>query len=288
MDPKDNPATPQTSVGEAAEAAKPTTTATDDIPEGMQPPVLDDQNLPKPPKLKKSPKKALLVVVIIAVILAVAGAAGWFFILRPEAKPAPTPQTNQSTQDDQTSSNDVPDAANTETLTNDVYRITLMYPKTWTATDEDDGSILIQSQDFTYQTAAGEDKRGNFRVAIRKGATTADSEIIAKGVAIAPSEKLVYTNPAPGQRTETNLSSFGKDKEDNFAFILITSNFTLQKGDTLGPNFGKETDAFLIGGGYSESSLTPGMATNSVPIEGYNTTNAYKQAVAIIQSLEIK
>lgn len=281
-----NPSTPPT----PSEPPQPPVPATDDIPDKDMPPapVLDNENLPKPPKLKKSPKKALLVVLIIALILAVAGAAGWFFLIRPEEKPAPAPQTNQASQEDQTSNSDVPEATNTETFTSDVYRITLKYPKTWTVTEDNDNSILVQSQNFAYETASGETKQGNFRIAIRKGATTADSEIIAKGVAIEASQKLTYTAPAPGQRTETNLSNFGKDKIDNFSFLLITSNFTLQKGDTLGPNFGKETDAFLIGGGYSESDLTPGLATNQVPVEGYNTTNAYKQALAIIQSLEIK
>lgn len=283
-DPKSNPApTPA--------PAKPVThdgKLPDDIPDADMPPppVLDDESLPKPPKLKKSPK-GLKVVLIIVAVLAIAGAAGWFFFVRPSA-PTPQQQTAELAEEVAESKDDVPEATNTETFTSDPYRATFMYPKTWKVTEADDNSILVQSEDFTYQTVSGESKQGNFRVAIRKGATTADSEIIAKGVAIQPSELLKYTNPAPGQRTETNLSHFGKDNVNNFSFLLITSNFNLQKGDTLGPNFGKETDAFLISGGYSESGLEPGLATNQVSDAYFHTTNAYGQAIAIIQSLQIK
>jgi len=281
---ENNPPTPPV---EPSAEPKPTPPTLDDDEDFDKPPapILDDENLPKPPKLKKSPK-GLIVVLVIILVLAVAGAAGWFFLIRPEAKPAQ--QASTDTTVEKATSNDVAQATNTETYTNDVYRITIKYPKTWTVADEDDGSIMIQSQNFSYETVAKGSKEGNFRIYIRKGATTADSEIIAKGLAIDPSQTLKYTAPAPGQRTETNLSNFGKDEVNNFSFILITSNFVLKKGDTLGPNFGKETDAFIIGGGYSESTLPPGLSTNQVPIEGYNTTNAYKQALAIIQSLEIK
>jgi hypothetical protein len=247
-------------------------------------PVLEDENLPKPPKLKK-PRKGLMITVVVVLALALAGAAGWFFLLRNSSEPVQQDQAQTTENEDTT--NDVPDTQNTETFTSDVYRIVFKYPKTWTVTEDDDESLLIQSQDFAYKTATGESKRGNFRVSIRKGATTADSDIIAKGVAIEPSQKLTYTSPTAAQRTETNLSNFGIGENNNFAFLLITSNFDLKTGDTLGPGFGKETDAFLIGGGYSESSLKPGMATNQVPVTGFNTTNAYKQALAIIQSLQI-
>lgn len=260
----------------------------EDIPEADMPPppVLDDESVPKPPKLKKSPKGLMVVLVVIGV-LALAGALGWFFFMRDSGQPAQQSQA-PAAEETQASDDDVPEATNTETFTSDPYRATFMYPKTWEVTENNDNSILVQSENFTYKTVSGESKEGNFRVAIRKGATTADSEIIAKGVAIQASEKLIYTAPAPGQRTETNLSLFGKDKVDNFSFLLITSNFTLQKGDTLGPNFGKETDAFLISGGYSETGLEPGLATNQVSVDGAKSTNAYKQAIAIIQSLQIK
>lgn len=281
MPEENNPPTPPTPVTHDGKMPE-------DIPDSEMPPppTLEDETMPKPPKLKKSPK-GLVVVLVVFGVLIVAGALGWFFFMRDTSPPAQQ-STSQEAEVTEAVDDDVPDATNTETFTSDPYRVTFMYPKTWKVTEANDNSILVESQNFNYQTVSGESKEGNFRVAIRKGATTADSDIIAKGVAIQPSEPLKYTNPAPGQRTETNLSFFGKDNVDNFSFLLITSNYTLKTGDTLGPGFGKETDAFLISGGYSESGLEPGLATNQVSVPFFHTTNAYAQANAIIQSLQIK
>lgn len=246
-------------------------------------PALEDEALPKPPKLKKSPKGIIIVLVVIGV-LAAAGVIGWLLFNNPDPETTPTPsQQKQST----TSDNDVPEASNSESFTSSPYRITFQYPKTWTVTENNDNSLLIQSEDFNYKTVSGQSKNGNFRVYVRKGASQADSDVIAKGVAMQNSQKLTYTKPTPAQRTETNLSLFGKDDVNNFAFLLITGNYDLKKGDTLGPNFGKEIDTIIIGGGYAEPGLEPGMATNPVPPTGFDQTNAYKQAIAIIQSMEI-
>lgn len=265
----------------------PPSTVPDDIPDSEMPPppVLDDETPPKPPQLKKSPKKGLLVVLIVIVVLGIAGATGWFFFMRNNDQPSS--QANKPAAETPAATDDVPEATNTETFTSSPYRITFQYPKTWTVTEDNDNSFVVQSQEFTYKLAAGGTKKGYFRIYVSKPADAADSAIIAKGVAIQPSTKLVYTKPTPAQRTETNLSVFGQDTENNFAFLLITGNFALQKGDTLGPNFGKEIETILIGGGYSDPSLTQGMAMNPVPVNGAQDTNAYKQAIAIIQSFEI-
>lgn len=254
----------------------------DDMP---PPPVLDDELPPQPPKLKKSPKGLVVVLVVIAV-LTLAGIAGWLLFGRDSG--TTNPPTNQPTQNNTTTNtDDVPEAVNSETFTSSPYRITFQYPKTWKVTENNDNSLLVESQAFTYKMNNGQTKNGNFRVYVTKPASNDDSAIIAKGVANQASTKLVYTKPTPAQRTETNLSTFGLDSENNFVFLLITGNFTLQKGDTLGPNFGKEIETIVIGGGYSEPGLQPGMATNVVPLSGFQETNAYKQAIAIIQSFEI-
>lgn len=278
MDPKVDPNTEPNQ--QETETPNQPITPGSEVPETVN---LADEAVPQPPKLKKSPK-GLIIVLVIVLVLAAAGVVGWLFLGNnsdPAPQPEPAPQVNQTPTDD------VPEAQNTETFTSDVYRITFGYPKTWTVTEEDDNGLLIQSQEFTYKNISGEDTNGNFRVYIRKPSTTANSEIIAKGVAITASQKLKYTNPAADQRAETNLTNFGKDANNNFSFTLITSNFDLQAGATLGPNFALEADAFLIGGGYSQSNLTPGLATVEVPTDNYSSTNAYKQALAIIASLQI-
>jgi len=267
--------------------SEPTTTgAHDEVPADMPKPSLEADELPRPPKLKNGRKGLKVVItVVVALVLAV---VGWYFFIRKSPAPAqPAANNNGSNERTADDNDDVPEAQLSETYTNSPYRMTLKYPKTWEVAEQDDGSVIINSPDFSYKTSKGETKNGNFRVYIRKGATVADSEVIAKGVAIQPSEKLTYSNPTADQRKETNLSFFGLDDANNFAFMLITSNFDLKKGDTLGPNFGKETDTFIISGGYSESSMQPGMATNQIPVNGFQDTNAYKQAVQIIQSLQI-
>jgi len=69
---------------------------------------------------------------------------------------------------------------------------------------------------------------------------------------------------------------------------MIAGNFQLNTGETLGPSYGKESETFIVAGGYSAKDLTDDMATNKVPTQGYNQTNAYKQALDIVKSLQLQ
>ncbi len=100
-------------------------------------------------------------------------------------------------------------------------------------------------------------------------------------------EKLIYVSPAPNQRPETNLSFFGLDSSDHFAYFMIAGNFSLVKDESLGPEYGTEPETYIITGGYSSNELAEDMATNPVPLEYFSTTTAYKQAIEIIKSLKI-
>jgi hypothetical protein len=162
-----------------------------------------------------------------------------------------------------------------------------VHPDGWKAS-EAGGGVRLSSPNFTYQTKSGEQVDGNFRIYIRLGAREQDGKYIGRGVAIKSSEELKYSDPLPGQRKTTLLSSFGLDKTDNFGFFLIAGNFELKKGETLGPNYGKEADAFIVTGGYSSDELKDDLATNMMSVDGYDQTNAYKQAVAIVQSLQLR
>ena len=211
---------------------------------------------------------------------------GWKLLSSKDKNQADNTQpTAQQPQVD--SSSDIPDAPASKTHENDLIGIKFTYPDAWKVS-ESSGGVRITSPDFIYQTAAGVEVDGYFRVYIRLGARSVDGKYIGRGVAIKPSEKLKYDNPTPGQRKTTLLSSFGLDKTDNFGFFLIAGNFNLKKGETLGPDYGKEADAFIISGGYSSSELKDDMATNMMPVESYAQTNAYKQAVKIIQSLQLR
>lgn len=240
---------------------------------------------PKPPKKRRSAKMTS-VVLVIALLLAVGGYFGWKQIQKEPAPSEPVPATNNS-QTSATKKTDLPAATGVKSYTNDRMRLTLDYPNNWEAVEGTDGSFRIESPNFTYAAVDKGEVTGNFRIYIRQGAQTADSKYIGKGVAIQPSEKLIYAKPSANQRKETNISFFGLDTPDNFAYLLIAGNFDLKKGDTLGPNYGKEVDTFIITGGYSSKELKDGLGTNRVATDNFQQTTAYKQAVDILKSIQI-
>ncbi len=238
---------------------------------------------------KKKPKKFLIGLFVFLLVIGLAVVI--VMLLKTPDKPvsnnsSASPVTNNSSQQPAQTS-DVPEANNTESYTSSPYRITFSYPKTWMLTEASDNGIRVESKKFSYTKSDGSTTTGNFRIYIRKGGRDQDGSIIGKGVAIEPSEKLKYDNPTPSQRKQTNLSQFGMNTPDNFAFFLIAGNYELKKGDTLGPDYGKEAETIIIAGGYSSEDLKDDLATNAVPTDWFKTTNAYKQAMAILQSLEI-
>ena len=153
---------------------------------------------------------------------------------------------------------------------------------------EANGGIRIESTAFTFPAKYQGETSGNFRIYIRQGARKVDGTYIGRGYAVKPSEKLTYTQPAVGQRTETLLSSFGYDTTDNFAYFLIAGNFQLALGDTLGPNYGTEADTYIITGGYTSPTAVDDLATIPVALTYYQTTKAYRQALIILGSLQLK
>ncbi len=68
---------------------------------------------------------------------------------------------------------------------------------------------------------------------------------------------------------------------------MIAGNFSLQKDESLGPEYGREPETYIIAGGYSSTELTDDLATNQVGLEYFSQTNAYKQAIEILKSLKI-
>lgn len=238
---------------------------------------------PKPPR--KSPNYK--VIVLILFVVAVLAVGGYFGYSATQKKPTETETPNTTKQTTKTIKTELPAATGTKSYTNDRMRLTLEYPNNWVVTEGTDGSFRVESPDFTYTALDKGELTGNFKIYARQGAQTADSKYIGKGVAVLPSEKLVYTKPAASQRKETNISFFGLDTPDNFAYLLIAGNFSLKKGDSLGPNYGKEVDTFIIGGGYASKDMKDGLETNKVAPDAFQQTTAYKQAVDILKSIQI-
>lgn len=258
-------------------------------PEQLQPQPESPYLPPEPPAGGFSKKRILLVVFI---LLAVA-ALGFGLALFQESRNSQAPLTDQPTdpaltQQQTPAINDIQTVSATKTFKSDFPRVEFTYPENWRVVhDKEQEGIRIESPEFSYTSINGGSIKGNFRIYIRQGARQQDSKYIGRGIAAQPSEKLAYSAPAPNQRPETNLSFFGIDSSDNFAFFMIAGNFALEKDETLGPEYGTEPETYIISGGYSSNEMTDDMATNPVPLEFFAQTNAYKQAITIIKSLKL-
>lgn len=239
---------------------------------------------PQQTKPRRKVGKTAIIILAIALVLVAGGLLAWK-LTKPKSNTAQNSNSNAQTAD--TAKTDLPASTGTKAYKNDIMRLSFTYPDNWTVT-EDKGTVTVVSPEFSYKSSDKGDVTGHFKLYVRQGAQTEDSKYIGKGVAIMPSEKLVYTNPAPSQRKDTNLSFFGIDTPDNFNYFLIAGNFDLKKGDTLGPNYGKEADTFIIGGGYSAKDLKEGLAMNNISVDQFQQSAAYKQAIDILKSIQIQ
>ena len=166
-------------------------------------------------------------------------------------------------------------------------RMEFSYPDTWSLDDEGD-DVTLRSPSFRFTAADGQViEDGFFQVYIRQGAREADSSYIGRAVAALPSQAITYDNPATDQRETTFLQLFGLDTSANLAFVLIAGNFELQAGDTLGPDFGSDGDSYIIAGGYRSADLEDDLQAHPVPIDYFQSTNAYQQALDTIKSLRL-
>lgn len=251
----------------------------------------EDRHEPTPQfktkKPKKIPKKILFVLGLVLFAVAI-GFAVWRLVPSKNETPDST-QTEQTTEQAAQSNNSqgLGDVSLTEEYKSDFLRISFKHPSSWTVNEVND-AIIVKSPDFKYKQNNGMEKDGFFKIYIKKGATDSDGKYLGRGYAVAPSEKITYSEPATGQRTETFLTDFGLDTPDNFAYFVVQGNFDLKKGDTLGPNFAKEIDAYLITGGFSSSDQTENLATNIMSLSEYKTNEAYITAIEIIKTLKLK
>lgn len=241
---------------------------------------------PKHSDKKHKSKKAPLLIFLLILVLAGVGFAAWKFVLN-KPKPAPTPAATAPVATKPKIAADTPNEPLSQKYESTKLSVAFQYPIGWKVT-ESGGGIRVESPNFTFNAIGAGDISGNFRVYIRQGARDIDAKYIGHGVAIKPSEKLTYTQPASGQRSDTLLQIFGLNDSDNFGFFLIAGNFNLVKNDTLGPAYGKEPDTYIVTGGYTTPAALDDLATMSVEIDYYSTTNAYKQAQAILASLQLQ
>lgn len=252
-----------------------------------------DQERPSgSPKFKskknfKFPKKLFLGILILIIVAGLAFVGWKLFADKEEVAHPQSQQPSNQSQADNSADDGLGSSELDKEYTNDFLRLSFKYPSSWTVNDVDD-AITIKSPDIKYKQNNGMETTGYFKIYIKKGATQSDGKYLGKGYAVANSEKIAYSEPATGQRSETFLTDFGLDTPDNFAYFIVQGNFDLKKGDTLGPSYGKEIDAYLISGGFSSSDQTDNMATNAVGLGTYKSSESYKVAVEIVKSLKIK
>jgi hypothetical protein len=230
-------------------------------------------------KQKLSSKKFLIIVVSI-MILGLIAFVGYTLLMTKDDSSEQTAATLQTQPDDQN------DSMLSEIYESDSLDIKLMHPAEWKVT-EGTRALKLESPAFTYSTLEEGEVEGIFRLVIKKGASTDDGKIIGNGYAIEPSEKITYLDPARDQRADTWLTSFGLSKPDNFGFFIVQGGFELKKSDTLGPNFAKEVDAYLIFGGFTSEEKTSDLDTNTLAIDQFEQYDQYKQALEIIKSLKL-
>lgn len=251
------------------------------------------QGQPSKPQNFKSKRSWSGVFKKIVVVLLVAGAlAGlgfgvykFFFADGDSSKESAQIQSEQTTSQEPES--EVNAQSLTEAYTSSTLRLDFMYPEDWSVNEVDRG-ISVISPEFTYITADDEEITGNFKIYIRKGARSVDGKYLGRGFAIERSEKISYSQPESGQREDTYLTAFGLDKPDNFGYFVIQGNFDLKKGGTLGPDYAKEVEAYLIFGGYSDKSIEDDLGTNELSTDTYDQTSQYMTALEIVKSLKLR
>jgi hypothetical protein len=232
-------------------------------------------------------KKVLFITLGVLLFIGV-GFGVWKFIINDKPTEQPTTVTDSEPAEEREAeqiSRDISATQDTETFRSVRPRLELTYPSNWEVSEQD--GVRIKSPSFSYQTVDGTTVDGHFQIYIRQGARDVDSKYIGRGVAILPSETIAYSDPLPDQRAETNLSLFGIDSTDHFAYFLIAGNFELAPGDTLGPDYGREAEAYIITGGFSSDELEEDMQTHQVPVDWFQTSNAYQIGIDIIKSLKV-
>lgn len=246
-----------------------------------------------PPARSSASKKTIIrrLVLVVVVLAIIAGGifAAWKLIPSKNDTADKTSENQSQTQtpESQDLESDIGDTTLSETYTSDFLRIDFKHPQSWKVSEENSG-LIVKSPTFKLQENNGAESLSYFKIYIKKAATEADGKYLGRGYAVADSGKIAYADPLPGQRKDSYLTNFGLETPDNFAYFIVQGNFNLMKGDTLGPKFASEVDSFLIAGGFSTDEQKEGLSTKIVSEDSYSTYPAYKTAVEIVKSLQLK
>lgn len=224
--------------------------------------------------------------IIIILILLVIGGIIYLLFLRPKPASSPSATASSYASSDDTKKQDSTPAVELKKYNGDFPRIELSYPTNWTLVEKENG-ITISSPEFEYTTTNKGSIKGNFSVYIRQGAREQEGTYIGRGLAVRDSEKLVYTAPSSTQRPDTNLTLFGLDSADYFSYFFITGDYQLKKGETLGPNYGREAETYIITGGFGSEKQVATMDFNNLDVKVATSETTYKQGIDIVKSIKV-
>jgi|GEM_PF-789264 hypothetical protein len=244
---------------------------------------------------KRSWKRPAIIAVIV-ILLIVGGFFAWSVFgadtnqEETDATQAESEAAGDTTEESATTvagGDDVPPVGDTETVRTSNPRMEVTHPTSWTLAEGED-DVSIQSPAFQLTTSDGTQiDNASFKLYLRQGAREIDSTYIGQGVAAISSETLTYSNPALGQREDTNVSFFGNGTTNHISYLFVAGNFSLSPNDTLGPDFGQDPDTYIIAGGYTSPALEDDLAMHPISVSEFQDTNAYSQALDIIRSLSL-
>ena len=248
--------------------------------------IIDPNQLPGHKEPRSKLPKYLLILLGVIIFAAAAGLAGWKLLKKFNSSQT-EPNASQQINSDNTGQTGGGKQPLSEEYSSSQLLIDFKYPSSWEVAEEN-GAIFVKSPNFRYSENEGGEVSGVFKIYIKKGAEENDGKYLGRGYAIGPSEKLQYSNPASGQRKETFVTAFGLDKPDNFSYFVVQGNFNLKKGETLGPKFASEQDAFLIAGGFASDDLKDALETNPISVDYYKSDQNYLTAIEIIKTIRLR
>lgn len=245
--------------------------------------------------VERAPKSEIIkrLVYILITIILIGGLAFAVWKLLPSLKTGKqSAQTGQNSQPRQDVAQANPEqlalgsTALTKHYTSDTLQLELKYPDSWQVSEKDN-YILVKSPEFDMSDNSGLSSKTYFKVYIEMStAGTTDSKYLGKGYALAPSQKVSYTDPGASQRKDTYLTDFGLDTPDNFAYFILQGGFKLSKGDTLGPGYASEPEAYLIAGGFGNDQQKDNLETRIMAADSYKQDTAYKTGLEIAKSIK--
>lgn len=223
------------------------------------------------------------------ILIVIAGIISWQMFFSGDGQKQVDPQS-QAARDAKSVNNEPSKLGGqelSETYTNDFLRLTFKHPKNWAVKDQND-IITITSPQFKYTLKDGSEKEGFFKLYIRQSSTPSEGQYLGRGFAVEQSEKMIYSDPAEGQKKETYLTNFGLDSSNNFAYFVVQGNFALAKDESLGPKFASEPGSYLIAGGFGSADIESPLQTNLLSLSSFKNEQEYKTAIEIAKSLQLK